>query len=103
MATKVKSATRKKSSSPLLERSDPLTNVLLVFPLFLIYEAGVLAIPSVHNGADLITSERLHLLNENIAADLALNAALAMGFSILCLALPRNNSLNPGPSLPLLP
>ena len=102
MATKVKSATRKKSSSPLLKRSDPLTNVLLVFPLFLLYEVGVLAIPSVHNGADLITSEMLHLLHGNIGAYLAVNGALAIGFLILCLSLGRNNSFNPRLFLPVL-
>jgi hypothetical protein len=95
-------ARKRPSPSPLLKRSDPLTSVLLVFPLFLLYEVGVLAMPSVHNGADLITSEMLHLLRGNIGAYLALNAALAVGFVILCLALRRNNSFNPRLFLPVL-
>ena len=39
----------------MLRRSDPLTSLLLVFPLFVIYQIGVLSMPSTYNGADLIT------------------------------------------------
>jgi hypothetical protein len=104
MATKVKAAARKKpnSSRSLIRRSDPLTSALLVFPLFLFYEVGVLAMPSVQNGADLITSQMLHLLHGNIGAYLALNGALAVAFVILCLSLRRNNSFNPRLFVPVL-
>ena len=98
MATRTK--TRKKPA--MLRRSDPLTNLLLVFPLFLVYEVGVLAIPSVHNGADLITSEMLHLLHGNIGAYLVANGALAIGFIILCLAMRRHGSFNPRLFVPVL-
>jgi hypothetical protein len=99
MANRTKTA-RKKSA--LMRHADPLTNLLLVFPLFLVYEVGVLAIPSVHNGADLITSEMLHLLHGNVGAYLAANGALAIGFLLLCLVMRRHNSFNPGLFVPVL-
>ncbi len=91
---------RKRAS--MLSRSDPLTSALLVFPLFLVYEIGVLSIPSVHNGADLITSEMLHLLHGNVAGYLLVNGVLAVGFAILCLWLRRTNTFNPRLFLPVV-
>ena len=85
-----------------MRRSDPLTSVLLVFPLFLAYQLGVLLIPSVHNGADLITSQMLHLLHGNAQWYLALNAALALTFLLLVLVLRRKNSFDPRLFFPVL-
>jgi hypothetical protein len=81
-------------SSSLLRRSDPLTSVMLVFPLYLAYELGVLAFRDVHNGADLITSQMLHLLHGNVQAYLAVNLALAIAFGALILVLRRNNTFD---------
>src|ERR1700756_3667226 len=100
MATKAKPARKKQSFGG--GRADLLTNLLLVFPLFLVYEVGVLAMPDVHNGADLITSKMLHLLHGNVGAYLLANAVLALAFVILCLVLRRNNSFNPRLFAPVL-
>ncbi|HEX4460335.1 MAG TPA: hypothetical protein VIA18_20295, partial [Polyangia bacterium] len=74
-----------------LRRSDPLTSLLLVFPLFLAYQIGVLLMPSVYNGADLITSEMLRLLHGNSGTYLILNLALAAAFVVLMLVMRRKN------------
>jgi hypothetical protein len=99
MATRAKIKKQGRASS---RRSDLLTNLFFVFPLFLVYEVGVLAIPTVHNGADLITSEMLHLLHGNAGAYLAVNGALAVGFAILCLVLRRSGTFDARMFLPVL-
>jgi membrane protease YdiL (CAAX protease family) len=83
-----------------LRRSDPLTSALLVFPLFLIYQAGVLVLPGVHNGADLVTSELLTLLHGRATLYLLLNVGLSIGFCGAVLFLRRSNTFDPGVFLP---
>jgi hypothetical protein len=83
-------------------RSDPLTSVLLVFPLFIIYQIGVLSIPSTYNGADLITSQMLRLLHGNGTTYLLINTVLAIAFVILVLVLRRKNTFDPRLFLPVL-
>jgi hypothetical protein len=88
--------------SQMLRRSDPLTSLLLVFPLFVIYQIGVLSMPSTYNGADLVTSQMLHLLHGKQGTYLAINVALALGFLILVLVLRRKNTFDPRLFLPVL-
>jgi hypothetical protein len=83
-------------------RSDPLTSVLLVFPLFIVYQIGVLSIPSTYNGADLLTSQMLRLLHGNAGTYLLLNTVLAIAFVILVLVLRRKNTFDPRLFLPVL-
>jgi Type II CAAX prenyl endopeptidase Rce1-like len=85
-----------------LRRSDPLTSLLLVFPLFLAYQIGVLLMPSVYNGADLITSQMLRLLHGNASTYLLINLCLAAGFVILVLAMKRKNEFDPRLFIPVL-
>jgi hypothetical protein len=58
--------------------------------------------PSTYNGADLITSEMLHLLHGNAGAYLAINVALALAFLVLVLVLRRKNSFDPRLFVPVL-
>jgi hypothetical protein len=85
----------------MLRRSDPLTAALLVFPLFAIYQIGVLLVPSVYNGADLLTSQMLRLLHGNAGAYLAVNAVLALAFVVLVLVLRRKNHFDARLFLPI--
>jgi hypothetical protein len=79
-----------------------LTSVLLVFPLFIIYQIGVLSIPSTYNGADLLTSQMLRLLHGNGTTYLLINSVLAVAFLILVLVLRRKNTFDPRLFLPVL-
>lgn len=88
--------------SPVLRRSDPLTSLLLVFPLFVVYQIGVLSMPSTYNGADLVTSQMLHLLHGNARTYFLINVGLALGFLILVLVLRRKNTFDPRLFLPVL-
>lgn len=86
----------------ILRRSDPLTATLLVFPLFLVYQVGVLFVSGVHNGADLITTEMLHLLHNDGSTYLVVNLALAAGFVLLMAALRRKNQFDPRLFVPVV-
>jgi hypothetical protein len=93
---------RPRTGRKVLRHTDPLTSVLLVFPLFIVYQIGVLALPGVYNGADLITSQMLHLLHGQKGLYLALNLGLAAAFAILVLVLRRNNTFDPRLFVPVL-
>jgi Type II CAAX prenyl endopeptidase Rce1-like len=92
----------KKSKPKMLRRSDPLTSLLLVFPLFVVYQIGVLSMPSTYNGADLITSHMLHLLHGNSGAYLLVNVVLALLFLVLVLVLRKKNTFDPRLFVPVL-
>ena len=83
-------------------RIDPLTSLLLVFPLFLVYEVGILLVPSAYNGADLITSQIVRLLHGQVGTYIALNAGLWAFFLGLVLWLRRSHSFEPRLVFPVL-
>jgi hypothetical protein len=85
-----------------MRRTDPLTSLLLVFPLFLAYQIGVLLMPSTYNGADLITSQMLRLLHGNASLYLLINVALAAGLVIVMLVLRQKSTFDPRLFVPVL-
>jgi len=95
---------KKKKAMPgqMLRRSDPLTSLLLVFPLFVVYQIGVLSMPSTYNGADLVTSQMLRLLHGNAGTYLLINVILAVAFLVLVLVLRRKNTFDPRLFVPVL-
>ena len=84
------------------KRANLLTSLMLVFPLFLVYQVGVLAIPQVYNGADLITSQLLHLLHGQLAYYLLANGVLLLAFVILVLVMRRRNEFHARMFVPVL-
>jgi membrane protease YdiL (CAAX protease family) len=72
-------------------RVNLLTSMLLVFPVFLVYQVGVLAVPEVHNGADLITREMLTLLRGDLSTYILVNLGLALVFVITILVMRNKN------------
>jgi hypothetical protein len=79
-----------------------LTSMLLVFPLFLVYQVGVLALPEVHNGADLVTTQLLSLLRNQYNIYFLVNAALALVFIVTILVLRRRNQFEVRQFVPIL-
>jgi hypothetical protein len=63
-------------------RVDPLTSLMLVFPLFLVYEIGVLFIPRAYNGVDIITAEIERLVHGRLPLYVGLNASLCVLFVV---------------------
>jgi hypothetical protein len=83
-------------------RTNLLTSLMLVFPLFLVYQVGVLVMPEVYNGADLITSELLHLLHGRMSAYILLNVGLGAAFLITLLVLRKRNEFHARQFIPVI-
>jgi hypothetical protein len=83
-------------------RTNLLTSLMLVFPLFLVYQVGVLAMPQVYNGADLITSELLHLLHGQLGAYVILNLCLGVAFLVALAVLRKRNEFHARQFIPVI-
>jgi membrane protease YdiL (CAAX protease family) len=70
-----------------------LTSVILVFPLFLVYQLGVLLTPTM-NGADFITRPLLDLMRHDLGSYLLLSAGLTAGFIVTALYLRRRQEFD---------
>ncbi|HEY3357155.1 MAG TPA: CPBP family intramembrane glutamic endopeptidase [Polyangia bacterium] len=70
-----------------------LTSLLLVFPLFLFYQLGVLFTPTL-NGADLITRPLQGLMRHNLGAYLLLSGVLTIAFIVVALVLRRRQDFD---------
>ncbi len=75
-------------------RSDPLTSVILIFPLFVLYEIGILVVPGAYNGADVITAQILRLLHGQRGLYFALNLGFLAAFIGLVAYLSRRHSFD---------
>jgi hypothetical protein len=84
------------------DRVDLLTSLILVFPVFLLYQVGVLFLPGVTNGADLITLHLLRLLHGQVVTYALVNAALGLGFIILILILRKRGTFQPRLFVPVI-
>jgi membrane protease YdiL (CAAX protease family) len=79
-------------------KSDPrnlLTSLVLVFPLFLIYQVGVLFTLPVLNGADFLTVLLFRNLGLSTTAYLGYTGAVAVAFAIAVAVLRRRQHFNP--------
>jgi len=83
-------------------RVNLLTSMLLVFPLFLVYQVGVLALPEVHNGADLVTTELLSLLRGQVGIYILVNLVLALAFVITIVVLRKKNEFEMRSFIPVV-
>ncbi len=79
------------SKTSYFRRVNLLTSLLLVFPIFFIYQVGVLASPSAYNGADLVTAQLLRLLHGQYGVYFLVNAVLALAFAITIVVLRKKN------------
>jgi membrane protease YdiL (CAAX protease family) len=86
----------------LLARSNDLTSLLLVFPLFLVYQIGVIAVPQAYNGADLFTGQLLRLFHGQLGWYLLVNAVLLAAFVVAVALLRRKNEFHPRQFIPVL-
>jgi membrane protease YdiL (CAAX protease family) len=81
---------------------DLLTSLVLVFPLFLVYQVGVLFTLPVLNGADFLTVFLFHNLGLSTGAYLAYTAAVAIAFGVAVALLRRKQKFNPRLIVPVL-
>jgi membrane protease YdiL (CAAX protease family) len=79
-----------------------LTSLLLVFPLFLIYQLGVLFTLPMLNGADFVTVLLFRTFALSLRGYLLVLGAILVVFGISIMALRRRQPFNPGVFLPVL-
>jgi membrane protease YdiL (CAAX protease family) len=85
-------------------RYDPknlLTSLVLVFPLFLVYQIGVLFTLPVLNGADFLTVFLFKNLGLTTGAYLAYTAAVAVAFAVAVVLLRRKQKFDPRLIIPV--
>jgi hypothetical protein len=87
--------------STVLGRGDLGASLLAIFPLFLLYEIGVVFTP-VMNGVDFFSRNLLALVNYNRGQYLLVHGALALAFLAIVWAMRRSRSLPRGSFLPML-
>lgn len=95
-----KSQTKAPPSSP-FGRGDLGASLLAIFPLFLLYEMGVVFTP-VMNGVDFVSRNLMALVNYNRGEYLLIHGGLAVGFLAILWAVRRTRSLPRGTFLPML-
>jgi hypothetical protein len=75
-------------------RANLLTSLVLVFPLFLLYELAVLLLPDVGNGADLVTARLFAALGHSRQNYFLFNLGLVAAFLVLLLVLRRRQQFD---------
>ena len=91
----VERARRAYSESP-----AALDTAVFVFPLFLVYQVGIVS--GVRNGADIVTTWLMRWVAYDLGNYLLLFAALLLGYAGLLLGLRRSGRFHPRRFLPLL-
>jgi hypothetical protein len=61
---------------------DPLTSLVLVLPLFVLYQIGILLTGGVRNGADFVTDLLMRALGGDVSLYLAFNAVVLVAFLV---------------------
>jgi membrane protease YdiL (CAAX protease family) len=83
-------------------RPAALDTAVFVFPLFLIYQLGIVSGGAGRNGADFVTAFLIELSARDLANYLWLLAALLLGYAMLLGSLRRKGRFQPNSFLPLL-
>jgi len=97
-ATPTRAALRRHFSG----RLDSFTSAVLVFPLFLAYQVGILAGAEGRNGADYITDALIRLSDRDLETYLLVLAAMVAGYAGTLLWLRRRGRFHPRAFLPML-
>ncbi len=95
-ATGLAKRARKALSAP----PAALDTAVFVFPLFLVYQLGIVS--GVRNGADVVTTLLMQLVEYNLGSYLLLFGALLLGYAGLLGALRRSGRFHPKSFVPLL-
>jgi len=83
-------------------RIDPFTSAILVFPLFLTYQIGILAGARGRNGADLITSWLIRVCENDLTTYLQLLLAMGLGYFATLFVLRKRGTFHARAFLPML-
>lgn len=84
-------------------RIDPFTSAVLVFPLFLTYQLGILGRGGTgQNGVDFVTKALIELCERDLGNYLGVLGALLLAYAALLVILRRHGSFRPGAFVPML-
>jgi hypothetical protein len=90
--------------APAVKANDPrnlLTSLVLVFPLFLVYQVGVLFTLPMLNGADFLTVFLFRRLGLTTSAYLGYTALVAVAFALAVVLLRRSQKFDPRLVIPV--
>ena len=87
--------------SHLAGRVDPLTSAILVFPLFLVYQLGILASKG-QNGVDFVTSALIELSQRDLGNYLIALAGMLVVYAAMLIILRKRGRFNPKSFIPVL-
>ncbi len=82
-------------------RVDPLTSAILVFPLFLLYQAGILA-SAGQNGVDFVTSALIELSARDMGNYLVVLAAMLVAYAAILVILRKRGTFHPRAFVPVV-
>jgi hypothetical protein len=82
-------------------RVDPLTSAILVFPLFLIYQLGILLSRGL-NGVDFVTASFVQLCERDLGNYLIMLSGLLVGYAAILILLRQRESFDPKAFVPVL-
>jgi membrane protease YdiL (CAAX protease family) len=82
-------------------RVDPLTSAIFVFPLFMIYQLGILLSRGL-NGVDFVTASFVQLCERDLGNYLIVLSGLLVGYAAILLLLRQRESFDPKAFVPVL-
>ncbi len=110
MASEEPSPERRRKARPATEgtllnhlsgRVDPLTSAILVFPLFILYQLGIL-FSRGRNGVDYVTASLVELSERDLGNYLFALASMLLVYAAVLLLLRQRGSFNPRAFVPVL-
>lgn len=82
-------------------RVDPLTSAILVFPLFLVYQLGILT-GRGQNGVDFVTSALIEVSKRDLGNYLVILTGMLLAYAAILIILRRFGSFDPRAFVPVL-
>ncbi len=82
-------------------RLDPLTSAILVFPLFLIYQIGILS-GRGQNGVDFVTRVLIELGKRDLGSYFIILSGMLVAYAAIIVLLRRSGSFHPRSFIPML-
>ncbi|PRQ03389.1 CAAX amino terminal protease self- immunity [Enhygromyxa salina] len=94
-------ATKGTLTNHLAGRVDPLTSAIFVFPLFIVYQLGILLSRGL-NGVDFVTASLVELCERDLGNYLVILSGMLIAYAALLLLLRQRESFDPKAFVPVL-
>ena len=94
-------ATKGTLANHLSGRVDPLTSAILIFPLFIVYQLGILLSRGL-NGVDFVTASLVELCERDLANYLVILTSLLLVYAAVLLLLRQRDTFDPRAFVPVL-